>query len=212
MPKKNPKAKSTIKAVPVQFDPAEEVEKLAKRLIPKHHTHLVNAKIAYLFKNKEMKSKGKIVVATAKKVSKEMTTLSGYNFLITVAYPTWRDLSDDQKLAIVDHELEHCLVDEDAKTGETKYLIIPHDVEEFSSIIRRHGLYTTDLVRIGMVIEDVLPANIKKDVVVTKVGKPEKIQVVDETDDEDDPDEEFDDDYEPTDDEIDYEPEEQDFV
>jgi predicted metallopeptidase len=189
------KKQNQPQAIPIQFDPAEEVEKIAKRLIPKYHSHLVNSKIAYLFKNKEMKSKGRLIVATAKKISKEMTTLSGYNFLIVVSYPTFRDLNDDQKLAVIDHELEHCFVDEDPKTGDPVYSILPHDVEEFSSIIRRHGLYTTDLVKVGMVIEDVLPASIKKDLVVTKLGKPIQAnsdpddQVDDLTDDEfDEPD------------------------
>ena len=37
MAKKN-KGKS-VQAVPIQFDPAEAVEEIAKKLIPKHHSH-----------------------------------------------------------------------------------------------------------------------------------------------------------------------------
>ena len=194
MARKN-KGKST-RTAPVQFDPAEEVEKIAKKLIPKYHSHLATCRIAYLFKSKKMKAKGREVIATAEKISKKHHALSGYHFLITVAYPTWNDLSDKQKLAVIDHELEHCLVEDDEKTGEPKYSILPHDVEEFGSIIKRHGLYTTDLVRLGRVVEDALE-NLEKKTVVKKVGKPdEEIEEDDEDEDafdeyEDDDDDEF---------------------
>ena len=187
MAKKN-KGKST-QAVPVQFDPADEVEQLAKRLIPKYHSHLASAKLAYLFKNKSIKSKNREVVATAKTIGKDMHALSGYDFLITTAYPTWQELSDKQKLAVIDHELEHCFVEDDEKTGDTKYSILPHDVEEFGSIIKRHGLYTTDLVRIGRVVEDALE-NIEKKTVIKKVGKPdEEVEEDDEIEIDEDEDE-----------------------
>ena len=205
MAKKN-KGKS-VQAVPLQFDPAESVEKLAKTLIPKHHSHLGSARIAYLFKNKPMKSKGVDVAATAEKISKKNHALCGYHFLITVAYPTWNDLSDKEKLAVVDHELEHCFVEDDEKTGEPKYSILPHDVEEFSAIIRRHGLYTTSLVRIGRVVEDALE-NLEKKTVVKKVGKPDEEEIEDDEDDEDDEeDDEFieDDDDEEEDDDDEFE-------
>jgi hypothetical protein len=185
MAKKN-KGKS-VQAVPLQFDPAEAVEEIAKKLIPKHHSHLVSARIAYLFKNKPMKSKGREVYATAEKISKKNYALCKHHFLITVAYPTWKDLSDKKKLAVIDHELEHCFVEDDEKTGEPKYSILPHDVEEFGSIIRRHGLYTTDLVRIGRVVEDALE-NLEKKTVVKKVGKPDEEEIEDDDDEEEDDD------------------------
>lgn len=177
--KENPVAKKnsgkTVKKVPDQFDPAESVEELAKqKLIPKYHTHLVNAKIAYLFKNKPLKVRGKLAVATAEKVNKKNTVLSGYHFIITVGYPTWNELSDPVRLAVLDHELCHCLVDDD-EDGNPKYSIVPHDIEEFSSVIMRHGLYAPDLVMMGRVVSEAkLPDNLSEEVVVKKVGKPDE--------------------------------------
>ena len=175
------KGKST-KQIPVQFDSATAVEKIAKKLIPKYHSQLINCKIAYLFKNKAIKSKGKNVIATAKTIGKDMQALSGYHFLITTAYPTWKELSDAQKLAVVDHELEHCFVEEQ-DSGEVTYKILPHDVEEFGIIIKRHGLYTTDLARIGRVVVDALDS-LEKKTVVKKIGKP-KEEVIEDLDDND---------------------------
>ena len=166
--------KSSVKPIPVQYDPAETVGELAKDLIRQYHPHLATCKIAYLFKNKEIKSKGRLVVATTKKVSADMHALCGYHFLITIAYPTWNDLSDEIKRAALDHELEHCWVEDDEKTGETKYRILPHDVEEFGSVIQRHGLYTTNLVKLGSVVDNAeIPDNLSKETVVYKLGNTE---------------------------------------
>jgi len=176
---------NATKAVPTQFDPADEVEKIGKQLIPKYHSHLIQCRIAWLFKNKAITSKGVEVAATAEKISKKHHALSGYHFLITTAYPTWKELSDKQKLAVVDHELEHCFVEDDEKTGEPKYSILPHDVEEFGSIIKRHGLYTTNLVRIGHVVEDALE-NLEKKTIVKKIGNP-KESVEEEEEEEEKP-------------------------
>jgi len=142
-----------VKKTPTQFDWAESVEEIAKDLIPKYHTHLVNAKIAYLFKNKEIKRGGKIVIATAEKCGPKVKALAEYDFIITVAYPTYQELTDKQKTAVVDHELEHCFVDED-DSGEVKLKIITHDFEEFNSIIRRHGLWKPDLVTMSKAVTD----------------------------------------------------------
>ncbi|MFA5132705.1 MAG: putative metallopeptidase [Candidatus Paceibacterota bacterium] len=148
-----------VKNVPLQFDRADTVAEIAKRLIPKFHTHLVNARIAYLFKNKEIKKGGKIVIATAGKCSPKENALAKYNngmsdvdvegfdFLLIVSYPVWQTLTDAQKLAVIDHELSHMLVqtDDESEDGDTKYTIIEHDVQEFCSVIERHGLYMKDL-------------------------------------------------------------------
>lgn len=170
--------KKSVKAAPVQYDHAETVEELAKELIAEYHPHLASARIAYLFKNREMKSRGRTIVATSEKVSAKNHALCGYNFLITVSYPTWNDLEDAAKRAALDHELEHCWVEDDDKTGETKYKILPHDVEEFGSVIRRHGLYSTDLVRLGSVVEDArVPDDLPRETVIHKLGEPKKTKV-----------------------------------
>jgi len=199
MAKKN-KGKS-VKAAPLQFDPAEEVENIAKKLIPKYHSYLANARIAYLFKNRKVKSKGREVVATAKLIGKDMRALTGYHFLITTAYPTWQELSDKQKLAVIDHELEHCFVEDDEKTGDPKYSLLPHDVEEFGSVIKRHGLYTTDLARMGRLVGDALE-DLEKKTVVKKLGKPDEEEIDDDDEDEIDDDDDDDDEYESADEEF----------
>ena len=142
-----------IKQIPTQFDHSDTLKEMAKELIAQHHPHLVNAEIAYLFKNKEIKSGGKTVIGTAKKYSKEVKAISGFDFGIVISYPSFQELTDKQKYAVLDHELTHCLISEDEQ-GETTYSILRHDVEEFLSIIDRHSLYLEDLKALGRVMEN----------------------------------------------------------
>lgn len=142
------------KTEPTQFDHSETLKDMAKALLPKYHDSLIQANIAYLFKNKEITRGGKKVLATAEKCSAKVKAISDYDFVIVVAYPTWNDLTDKQKLAVLDHELEHCLITEDDE-GNMKCQILSHDVEEFINIINRHQLYREDLVALGRVITKV---------------------------------------------------------
>jgi len=150
-----------IKQIPTQFDKSKEAESISRDLISKYHTSLINSKIAYLFKNKPILKGGKVVIATAEKCSVKSNALVKYDdedtdafdFIITISYPAWNRLNDKQRIAIIDHELEHCLITEDENTGDKKISIVSHDVEEFASIIRRHGLYKEDLQKIKNVMD-----------------------------------------------------------
>jgi DNA-binding FrmR family transcriptional regulator len=154
MPRGRPKGSGKqVKQVPLQYDDAELVEELAKELIAEHHTHLVNSNIAYLYKNKPMSQKGRTIIATAEKCSKKVKAISSRDFVIVVSYEAYNKLTDKQKRAVIDHELEHCLVDEDDEGNEVTK-IIPHDVEEFYCIIARHKLYKSDLIALGRVVEN----------------------------------------------------------
>lgn len=196
MAKKN--SGKQVQRIPVSYDPADEVEEYAKPLISKYHTHLVNCKIAYLFKNKKITLKGREVVATAEKVSPKNKVLSGYDFIITVSYPKWKELDEAIKHAAIDHELAHCWVEDDEKTGETKIKILPHDVEEFGEIVKRHGLYTVNLVKLGNLVSD------KSKVI--KLGDPDSDLTEDSGVEEEDPEV----DEEDEDDVFDYDDEEDD--
>lgn len=173
MAKKN--SGKSVQSIPLRFDPADDsVLELAKSLISKYHTSLVNAKIAYLFRNKPMKKAGREVAATAEKISAKNKVLSNYDFIITISYEAWKGMQDAVKIAVLDHELSHLFIEDDEKTGEPKFTLLPHTVEEFSEVILRNGLYNIDLVHIGNVIQTAkIPDDLKKDVVLKKMGQPE---------------------------------------
>ena len=61
--------------------------------------------------------------------------------LLIINKDAWIVMTDEQKLACIDHELTHVHVDEDSG----KVSLLPHDVEEFASVIERHGLWREEL-------------------------------------------------------------------
>lgn len=135
-----------------EFTAAPEVEAIARDLIGAHHKHLINVPIRYVFRSEAAKSGGKIVWGKARKIGglqaflavKEddlpvMETEGNEFFVIEIARDIWEDLTDAARAALVDHELMHC------ETEGDKLVISPHDVEEFSGIIRRHGLWRDDV-------------------------------------------------------------------
>lgn len=69
-------------------------------------------------------------------------------FVMEISLDTWGEdidgvrwgLSDEQRVALVDHELCHFQVTED---GEPK--LRSHTVEEFADVVKRHGLWKPDV-------------------------------------------------------------------
>jgi len=123
---------------------AEEVYEVAAKLITNVHDHLAEAKIVYLFRDDEWKSKGKIVLGKAYKVPEQWSYLSGYDLLVVINERAWSVLSDRQKTALIDHELCHFEKDID-ESGNPKWRMVNHDVEEFTGVVRRHGLWSPDV-------------------------------------------------------------------
>jgi hypothetical protein len=149
-----------------KFDPAPEVQKMAEGLIKEHHQHLIdfNVRIRYVFANKTPKSKGKEVWGTCRKVSGLNAFLEGDSksddpfFVITISREVWAVLPEDKRLALVDHELCHAWAevkqskeeadqsqdevdDQIEEDNPVRLSVKSHDLEEFSCIVRRHGLW-----------------------------------------------------------------------
>lgn len=134
--------------MPQEYQPAPEVEEVARDLIHDYHTHLAAVRIEFVFASEPIKEKGKSVWGRAKKVTGLNAWLASEIevrdanppkefFVIEVVKPIWLQLDEKSKKALVDHELEHCEVDIDT----SKLSIRGHDLEEFNSIVRRHGLW-----------------------------------------------------------------------
>lgn len=137
---------------------------MARDVIRDHHPHLLaNAvKVLYLFTDKAEKVKGKVVLGTARKVSGLNAYLArmGENdwddipdfFLICVWSGWWdsRHTTDDQRRALVDHELCHCFSEEEEDktgnpTGKVTLSVLPHDLTEFNAVAARHGEWQPDI-------------------------------------------------------------------
>lgn len=124
-------------------------EAVAKILIPVHHGWLRGRPIAYLWRE-EMERNGKIVLGKASKASGKVRYFGEVDFVIEFHWTAWQALSPRERVALVDHELTHCGV-ESTDSGE-RLRMVPHDVEEFSSIVERWGLWKPDLEQFGKVV------------------------------------------------------------
>jgi hypothetical protein len=92
--------------------------------------------------------------------------LTGYHYTIKVDMDLWDELSDEQKIAVLDHELTHAVIKRDSK-GEVKRddrnnLIVgcrPDDytINGFFDVMQRHGqdaIEFTTLQKINAQVKD----------------------------------------------------------
>lgn len=127
------------KKIPVTFDPvSEDTLDLVKEVIKNYHPSLVNVKIAYLYKNQELKEGKKIQYSETQKVSPKIKALCDKDFIITIHYQAWRELDDNSKMIVLDHALSHCFVEEN-DNGDIIMKVLKHDFEEFGHIISRYN-------------------------------------------------------------------------
>lgn len=137
-----------------EFAIAHEAREIGRNLIRRHY-HLLaemEPRIEYVFlKNTPVKS-GKETLGRAKKISslnawlamdvsdRENKTLPAPFFVIELSWEIWRRLPLAKRVALVDHELAHCGYNDKAKPA-----MQPHDCEEFSAIVARHGMWSNDI-------------------------------------------------------------------
>lgn len=130
---------------------AHQAERLGRVLIPALHEVLQNARIAYLFRE-DMKAGGRRKLGQASKVGAKVHFLTEHDFILELNWSAWRELTSEQRIALVDHELEHC--DYDFETS--RFTLRDHDVEEFGAIVRRWGLWQPTLERFGRDVSQAL--------------------------------------------------------
>ena len=138
-----------------KYWPAVEVESIAKELIPQHHEVLAEANISYVFVEK-MRSKGRESLGKLKLTSALENHMSGMDYVMFVNDETWKHLSKGQKVALVDHELCHG-DGQRTSTGEMVYGIRNHDLEEFTEVVKRHGLWEPTLEHFAGVVGEQMP-------------------------------------------------------
>jgi hypothetical protein len=119
---------------------APQAEAIATVLIGALHAHLAPAAITYTFRQ-DMQRRGRVRLGVAAKASAKLTYLAGFDFVLDFNWTYWGKLSPLQRVALVDHELTHCVRGPEGQG----WAVASHDVEEFASIVERWGLWTPDL-------------------------------------------------------------------
>lgn len=135
----------------ITYQNAHAVRSIADDLIKNHHPHLVNVPIEYVFRSKHKKKGGAEVWGTASKVGgrnawlktpiEERSMTADEFFVLEIAKDIWLKLDELRQIALVDHELSHMNVNDE--TGKLE--ILPHDLEDFAHIVRRHGFYREEV-------------------------------------------------------------------
>lgn len=136
---------------------AHDVESVVDELIPQHHDHLDRSDVTIrcVFRDPPVRSRGQVVLGKARKIGGLNAHLAlGLDhadlpadepadfFVIEVAFEPWQLMTGAQRLALIDHELSHFDVeDPETEEAERKLLMVGHDLEEFTAVVRRHGLW-----------------------------------------------------------------------
>ena len=149
---------------------SEHVLKMAARLVDKYHPHLAEARIRYLLRNGKWIKKGNTVLGNAKLASEDVRFLGECDFVIVINKKSWEGANETQQHALLDHQLTHCVCDYD-KAGNKKWATADHDVNDFVSIVKRHGFWDSDLIRlkaaisqIGLFDEDNVASEIQEEI------------------------------------------------
>lgn len=136
-------AKSRIRKTQLTQEPRladEDTVKLAEKIRGQYHEDIGEALIAYVFIPKGQKKAGRVTLGSAKKESAVARLVSGVDFIIRLAEDQWVEMTVKQRTAWLDHLLSHCA----AKVGKdgvrTGWQKRGHDIEEFLTVIQRHGL------------------------------------------------------------------------
>lgn len=151
-----------------QFATAPDVRRIAEHIIDTvpEHKRLKDVRVEYVFRDKAQKSKGRVVLGTAQKLtglsafladdeqSAELADADPF-FVVVIAYDVWERLDEKMRRALVDHELCHCTVEYDDE-GAPKLATKGHDLEEFAQIIERHGLWSSNVAQFGSVVAEQL--------------------------------------------------------
>lgn len=130
---------------------------MLNKLISNHHRRLTNAAIALAWhRGLKPDADGRLVLGKTKKCSDLDRELASFDFVIVLNRDFWLDTltKNFQREALLDHELCHCEVtlDEDGEPKRDErdrvvYRTRKHDIEEFSDVVRRHGVWRHDLER-----------------------------------------------------------------
>lgn len=132
--------------------PAPEAAQIGRRML-EHHPHLLPIRVEYVFRDEAQKTGGKTVWGRAHRITgfKAMLATADADdslgtdfFVLEFAWDVWELLSPAQRDALVDHEMSHLGI-ETTDAGNTRLTLIPHDVEEFVGVVRRHGLWEPNL-------------------------------------------------------------------
>jgi hypothetical protein len=134
---------------------------LVSKLVTQHHRELIGANVALAWCTSwRADVDGRQRLGQCKRSSDLDRECTPFDFVILLNrdFVTNPTVTDEQRAALLDHELMHATVKLDPKThepmederGRKVYRLRKHDIEEFGDVVQRHGLYKKDLERFAV--------------------------------------------------------------
>ena len=143
-------------AVQKEFEISDELEKLALKVIKEQNMDLEGSKVQYLLVYPNI---SKSVAGRCIKTGKELKFFSDNDYLIEMSGELWDNLDDDTRYILMQHELMHIMPITNEKTGDITFKIRPHDIEDFSTLLKKHGPDWISKVKLSISsIYDMTPA------------------------------------------------------
>lgn len=136
---------------PVSYSDAPDASDIVENLIENdpEHFHLSECRVKVFFRSHGLTCGAKAAMATIQLLGKRSSWLIGADILIEVDELIWETLSEEQQVALMDHELYHIALDEESGNLTT----VGHDLEEFNRIGEKYGSIFSD---IGEFVESVM--------------------------------------------------------
>lgn len=126
---------------------SDQTYEIMRDLIKNYHPDLasVDKEIAIIMRPKAGKSGGQVILGKTRKAPGILGVLGpvDYKFIIELAGDEWNNLTDKQRVALMDHHLCACNVDIDEVSGEIKCSLNAPDFVGFRGELERHGIWRT---------------------------------------------------------------------
>lgn len=118
----------------------QEVLDVFEEVLDEYFPELRNCYVKILMDSKKRKSKGSYTFASIKKLNDREKYLSidnhapnGYDYLMVIDGNIWGNITKDDKVRIIRHELRHVDINTEKKDP---YQIVDHDVNDFMEEIK----------------------------------------------------------------------------
>lgn len=120
----------------------EKYQKIAEKVMDEHQDlqwiRKAEIRICYMASDAVKRRGQRLVAGECIKVRDIYRPLVPYEFLIVIYEDSTAGMSEEQLEILMYHELLHIGIDE--KGEEVKYIVNPHDVEDFRAVIDQYGL------------------------------------------------------------------------
>lgn len=122
---------------------ADDLKELAESVIDEHPNELgfirdMGIEVGYVRSYIRKVKDGCCIYADTEKTKHKYLAYLPFDFVITYYEPNVAMLNDEQKRILMWHELRHIGV------GEKGFKVMPHEIEDFFTIIEKHGVHWND--------------------------------------------------------------------